>query len=156
MRIHAKADWDPEPKRLGPFDIYTDEHGIAYAIGAVVVIVLLLIGLFWDNYFRPIVLGSLAGGANVGLWLYHRERRFSASASAPTRSTKEAWKPEPQHLIPFGPYGGGQWTAHPVGLVIVIGLLLMGLVSRTPVSLLVLVSLLGGAIFGFFLWLRHR
>ena len=156
MRIHAKADWDPEPKRLGPFDIYKDEHGIAYAIGAVVVIVLLLIGLFSDNYFRPIVLGSLASGAIVGLWLYHRERRFSASASAPTRSTKEAWKHEPQHLIPFGPYGGGQWTAHPIGLVIVIGLLLMGLVSRTPVSLLVLVSLLGGAIFGFFLWLWRR
>jgi len=65
-------------------------------------------------------------------------------------------EPKPENLVPFGPYGGGQWTAHPIGLVIVIGMLIMGLVSQTPVSLLVLVSLLGGAIVGFFLWLRHR
>ena len=70
--------------------------------------------------------------------------------------SKGEWAPEPKHLVPFGPYGGGQWTAHPVGLVIVLGLLLMGLVSRTPVSLLLLLSLAGGAIVGFFLWLRHR
>jgi hypothetical protein len=64
--------------------------------------------------------------------------------------------PKPEHLVLFGPYGGGQWTAHPIGLVIVIGMLIMGLVTRTPVSLLLLASLLGGAIVGFFLWLHHR
>jgi hypothetical protein len=156
MKIHAKADWDPEPKRLGPFDIRADKPGIAYVISAVVVIVLLLIGLFSDNYLGPIVLASLVGSTIVGLWLYHRERGFSGFASAPTRSTREDWKPKPQHLVPFGPYGGGQWTGHPIGLVIVIGVLFMGLVSRTPVSVFVMVSLLGGAIVGFFLWLRQR
>ena len=70
--------------------------------------------------------------------------------------SNDEWTPEPKHLVPFGPYGGGQITAHPIGLVIVLGMLLMGLVSRTPVSLLLLFSLLGGAIVGFFLWLRHR
>ena len=69
---------------------------------------------------------------------------------------KREMEPKPENLVPFGPYGGGQWTAHPIGLVIVIGMLIMGLVSQTPVSLLVLVSLLGGAIVGFFLWLRQR
>lgn len=72
------------------------------------------------------------------------------------RRSKDEWTPEPDHLVPFGPYGGGQTTAHPIGLVIVLGLLLMGLRSRTPVSMLVLFSLLGGAIVGFFLWLHHR
>jgi hypothetical protein len=72
------------------------------------------------------------------------------------RRSKDEWTPEPKHLVPFGAYGGGQTTAHPIGLVIVVGLLLMGLVSRSPVSLLLLLSLLGGAIVGFFLWLRHR
>jgi len=156
MGIHAKADWDPELKRLEPFDIHADKPGIAYVIGAVVIVVLSLIGLLSDNYLGPILLGSLAGGAMVGLWRYHCEQRFSTSASPPSRSTKEVWKPQPQHLVPFGPYGGGQWTGHPIGLVIVIGMLLMGLVSRTPVSVFVVVSLLGGAIFGFFLWVRHR
>jgi len=73
-----------------------------------------------------------------------------------TRSARRASNPEPKHLVPFGPYGAGQWTAHPIGLVIVIGMLIMGLVTRTPVSLLLIASLLGGAIVGFFLWLRHR
>jgi hypothetical protein len=72
------------------------------------------------------------------------------------RAAKYASNPEPKHLVPFGPYGGGQWTAHPIGLVIVIGMLIMGLVTRTPVSMLVLASLFGGAIVGFFLWLLHR
>src|SRR5882762_8749409 len=69
---------------------------------------------------------------------------------------KDVWTPEPKHLVPFGPYGAGQWTAHPIGLVIVIGLVLMGLVSRTPVSDLIFFSLLGGAVVGMLLWLYHR
>jgi len=72
------------------------------------------------------------------------------------RAAKHASDSEPKHLVPFGPYGGGQWTAHPIGLVIVVGMLIMGLVTRTPISLLLLLSLLGGAIVGFFMWLHHR
>jgi len=69
---------------------------------------------------------------------------------------KDVWTPEPKHLVPFGPYGAGQWTAHPIGLFMVIGLVLMGLVSRTPVSDLMFLSLLGGVVVGMFLWLFHR
>ena len=64
--------------------------------------------------------------------------------------------PEPKHLVPFGPYGGGQWTAHPIGLLIVVGLLAMGLVSMSAIRWLLIASAAGGAIFGFLLWLRHR
>jgi hypothetical protein len=62
----------------------------------------------------------------------------------------------PAHLVPFGPYGAGQMTGHPVGLVIVIGLLLMGLFSRTPAAFLLLASFLPGGICGLVLWRRHR
>jgi hypothetical protein len=62
----------------------------------------------------------------------------------------------PKHLVPFGPYGGGQWTAHPIGLFIVVGLLIMGLVSMPAIRWLLLTSAAGGAILGFVLWLRHR
>ena len=58
-------------------------------------------------------------------------------------------------LVPFGPYGAGQMTGHPIGLVIVVGTLLMGLVSRTPVAFLLLASFVPGCIWGLVLWLRH-
>jgi hypothetical protein len=34
---------------------------------------------------------------------------------------------DPTEVVPFGRYGAGLFTGHPVGLVVVIGLLLMGL-----------------------------
>jgi hypothetical protein len=63
--------------------------------------------------------------------------------------------PRPEHLVPFGPYGGGQMTGHPIGLVIVVGFLLMGLVATPEISTLLFASGLGGALVGFLLWLRH-
>jgi hypothetical protein len=65
-------------------------------------------------------------------------------------------EPDPAHLVPFGPYGAGQMTAHPIGLVIVIGILLMGLFSRTPAAFLLFTSFVPGCIWGFVLWSRHR
>jgi hypothetical protein len=46
-------------------------------------------------------------------------------------------------------------TGHPIGLVVVVGILLMGLVSRTPVAFLLLASFVPGCICGLVLWLRH-
>ena len=37
--------------------------------------------------------------------------------------------PHPTKVVPFGNYGAGLWTGHPIGLVIVIGLLFMGFVG---------------------------
>lgn len=172
MSIPPKRDLGPQPDDLVPSGPYASGQWVAYAIGVVLVIALLLIALLSDNYFSPIVAGSLIGGTIVGFFLWHKSRQDISAAprSAPNRSLandheyskpmnlrpKDVWMPEPKHLVPFGPYGGGQWTAHPIGLVIVIGLVLMGLVSRTPVSILLLFSLLGGAIVGFFLWLHQR
>lgn len=65
-------------------------------------------------------------------------------------------EPDAAHLVPFGPYGAGQMTGDPIGLVIVFGLLLLGLLSRTPVASLLLASALPGGICGLVLWLRHR
>ncbi len=45
---------------------------------------------------------------------------------------------EPKHLVPFGPYGAGQWTSHPIGLVIVLGMLAMGLVAMPQTRWLLL------------------
>lgn len=174
----ARANTSSGPNaNLEPTGSHDESHPLAYAIlsGIAIGLLLLVIGLLsdtHDTYFNVMVPASLAGGAIVAFFVWRRERQtsfvrphgprvhsFESSyehIDAGNLRPKDVWTPEPKHLVPFGPYGGGQWTAHPIGLVIVIGLLLMGLVSHTPVSLLVLVSLLGGAIFGFFLWLRHR
>jgi hypothetical protein len=65
-------------------------------------------------------------------------------------------EPEPAKVVPFGIYGGGLLTGHPIGLVIVIGLLLMGLVAFPAARWFFAGSLFLGAILGFLLWLRHR
>jgi hypothetical protein len=146
-------------------------HPVAYAVlcGIAIALLLLLIGLLSDNnYFNALLPVSLAGGTLVAFFVWRRERQTSffqphspfesgdTHTDASKLRPKDVWTPEPKHLVPFGPGGVGQWTAHPIGLVIVIGLVLMGLVSRTPVSELMLFSLLGGAVVGFFLWLYHR
>ena len=167
MKIRANADSGPVPLSLLSFGRY---YGAICSLAVVIVVGLLLLGLFLDRDLRPIFLGPLAGGMVVGFFLWLRDRRrfsdarltASAQSVSDTHSKpgdlprRDTWTPEPKHLVPFGPYGGGQWTAHPVGLVIVIGFVLMGLFSRTPVGFLVFFSLLGGVLVGLFLWFYHR
>ena len=38
-------------------------------------------------------------------------------------------EPHPIEVVPFGRYGGGRLTGHPIGLVIVFGIVLMGLIG---------------------------
>ena len=164
----------------GPLEQKGSQDGsypVAHAVvsGFTAGLLLLLIGLFsdtLDTYFNAIGPASLVGGTIVALFVWRYERQTSLvrphrprihlfessyEHAAPSNLRPEnVWTPEPKQLVPFGPYGAGQWTAHPIGLVIVIGLVLMGLVSRTPVSDLMFFSLLGGAVVGMFLWLHHR
>ena len=147
-------------------------HPVAYAIlsGVTVALFLPVVGLLLDThdtYFNALLPASLASGAIVAFFIWRRERQtsfFQPPGSFdngyghvdPSNRPKDAWTPESKHLVPFGPGGVGQWTAHPIGLVIVVGLVFMGLVSRTPVSGLMFLSLVGGAVVGLFLWLYHR
>ncbi len=174
----ARANTSSGPKAdLGPTGSQDGSHPVAYAIlwGITIGLLLLVIGFLsdtHDTYFSAIGPASLAGGAIVAFFVWRRERQTSfvrpdgprvhsfessyGHADPSNLRPRDVWTPEPKHLVPFGPYGAGQWTAHPIGLVIVIGLVLMGLVSRTPLSDLMFFSLLGGAVVGMFLWLYHR
>jgi|SRR5262245_24825616 len=165
----ARANTSSGPKavleRTGAHD---ESHPLAYAFvsGVATGLLLLLVGFLsdpLDTYFNAIGPASLAGGAIVAFFVWRRERQTSPvrpgvqSPLSGYQHVDASNRPlEPRHLVPFGPYGGGQWTGHPIGLVIVIGLLFMGLVSRTPVSAFIIFSLLGGAVVGMFLWLYHR
>jgi hypothetical protein len=47
-------------------------------------------------------------------------------------------------------------TAHPVGLVISVGVILIAVFALPEAAVFFIGSLAVGAVFGFFLWLRHR
>ncbi len=65
-------------------------------------------------------------------------------------------EPSPAEIVPFGRYGGGHWTGHPIGLLIVVGLLLMGLIGLPEFRWFFIASLALGGVFGFILWWLHR
>lgn len=63
---------------------------------------------------------------------------------------------DPSEVVPFGRNGAGLFTAHPVGLIIVIGLLLMGLFGVPGAGLFFAGAFFAGGILGIFFWLRQR
>jgi hypothetical protein len=62
----------------------------------------------------------------------------------------------PAEVVPFGKFGAGGWTGHPIGLFIVVGILLMGLIGIPPLRLLILVTIPVGSLVGYLLWRCHR
>jgi hypothetical protein len=73
-----------------------------------------------------------------------------------TRTVSNNYEPHPSQVVPFGRYGGGHLTGHPIGLVIVLGVLLMGLIGLPPLRLFLLIALPLGGLFGLLLSLLHR
>jgi hypothetical protein len=80
----------------------------------------------------------------------------SLKHSRTRKPNKGSADPGPTEVVPFGRYGGGLLTGHPIGLVIVIGLVVMGLIGLPEWRLFFLGSLVLGGLFGLLLWLRHR
>jgi hypothetical protein len=72
------------------------------------------------------------------------------------KTASDSSEPNPIEPIPFGRGGAGHYTAHPVGLVVVIGVLVMGLWALPEARWFLGSAVLLGGIWGYFLWLRHR
>jgi predicted lipid-binding transport protein (Tim44 family) len=64
--------------------------------------------------------------------------------------------PDPATVRPYGLYGGGLLTGHPIGLLIAGALMLIALVKLPEARLFFAGSLILGTLIGFVLWLRHR
>ncbi|HTX16448.1 MAG TPA: hypothetical protein VMD77_14205 [Candidatus Baltobacteraceae bacterium] len=72
------------------------------------------------------------------------------------KATSRDPEPDPNELIPFGRTGAGLLTSHPVGLVVVFGLLFMGLMWMPEARWFFAGAVPFGAAWGLVLWLRHR
>jgi hypothetical protein len=83
----------------------------------------------------------------ISLSFQIRDRRKVASHNA---------EPDPIKIVPFGRSGGGEWTGHPIGLVIVLGVLLMGLLGIPQFRSFFVGALVLGSLCGLLLWLYHR
>jgi len=62
----------------------------------------------------------------------------------------------PKDVVPFGKYGAGRFTGHPVGLFIALGIILMALIGIPESRIFLAASLPLGAIFGLILWKLHQ
>ena len=57
---------------------------------------------------------------------------------------------------PYGPFGVGILTAHPVGLLVIAAVILIAVTGIPAARAFFVGSVALVAIFGFFLWLYHR
>ena len=59
-------------------------------------------------------------------------------------------------VLPYGRFGGGLWTGHPIGLFIVAGILMIGLVGIPAWRWFFGATVLVGSAVAYFLWRRQR
>ena len=64
--------------------------------------------------------------------------------------------PPAAKLVPFGYYGGGLWTSHPIGLFIAVGLLTMGVIGLPEARWFLALAVTAGIICGISMWFYHR
>lgn len=62
----------------------------------------------------------------------------------------------PKDVVPFGKYGAGRWTGHPIGFVIALGVILIALVGVPESRYFLAGALPLGALLGFILWKSHQ
>ena len=62
----------------------------------------------------------------------------------------------PMEVVPYGRFGAGLWTGHPIGLVICIGLVVIGLVGIPEWRWFFGAAVLVGSLVGYLLLRHHR
>jgi hypothetical protein len=62
----------------------------------------------------------------------------------------------PGQVVPYGKYGAGVWTGHPIEFVAVVGILPIGLIGIPAWRWFFGATLLMGGLVGYFLWRRNQ
>jgi hypothetical protein len=65
-------------------------------------------------------------------------------------------KKDTDSVKPFGRYGVGVITEHPVGLLVIAAVILLTIETIPGARWFLAATLVAGTSFGFVLWLRHR
>ena len=79
---------------------------------------------------------------------------FTNAFIAPPAPTAD--EPHPKDVVPFGKYGAGGWTGHPIGALIVAGIVLVGLIGVPESRYLLAGALPLGGLLGYALWKLHQ
>lgn len=69
----------------------------------------------------------------------------------PTNEDRQAWE-----VVPYGKFGAGLWTGHPIGFVVVLGILIVGLVGIPEWRYFFGATVLVGSLVGYLLVRHHR
>lgn len=72
------------------------------------------------------------------------------------KAIRQDMLPDPVKVVPFGRFGAGYLTGHPIGLVIVAALFFMGFVGLPEYRLFLAFAVPAGAVCGLLMWYRHR
>lgn len=59
-------------------------------------------------------------------------------------------------VVPFGKFGAGVWTGHPIELLVVVGMLLIGLIGIPEWRWFFGATVLVGSLTGYLLWRRNQ
>ena len=62
----------------------------------------------------------------------------------------------PAEIVPFGLFGAGLWTGHPIGLFIVVGMMLIALVGIPEWRWFFAASVTFGSLVAYLLWRYHE
>ena len=61
----------------------------------------------------------------------------------------------PLEIVPYGRFGGGVWTGHPIGFIVVLGILIIGLVGIPLWRWFFGATVLLGSLVAYVMWRRH-
>lgn len=62
----------------------------------------------------------------------------------------------PLEVVPFGRFGAGVWTGHPIEFLVVLGILLIGLIGIPEWRWFFGATVLAGSAVGYLLWRRNQ
>jgi hypothetical protein len=80
--------------------------------------------------------------------------RFTSAFIAPPAPGADEL--HPKDVVPFGKYGAGRFTGHPIGLVISLGIVLIALIGVPESRIFLAAALPLGGLFGLVLWKHHQ